>query len=244
MRSEQAEADVRDEETWGHPSPRFRLMRRAEVAAASVVVAALAGALSGIHRGPPVGAVVAASVAIAGVLAERFVQRRVRTWGYLEREDDLLVRRGVLFARLSVVPYGRMQFIDVTAGPVERSFGWPRSACTRRPRRATPGSRTEPGRRGEAPRSPRRSGRVAGRRAVSGRPGKGGGGASTGPDATAPDGTGVPQTSASPSRPDHTGNQAASSEPFGRRGLGACDAEWKLVCATHNLLKPWRHSRT
>jgi hypothetical protein len=31
---------------------------------------------------------------------------------------------------------------------------------------------------------------------------------------------------------------------FSRRGLGACDVEWKLVCATHNLLKLWRHSRT
>jgi hypothetical protein len=31
---------------------------------------------------------------------------------------------------------------------------------------------------------------------------------------------------------------------FARRGLGACDAEWKLVCATHNLLKLWRCSRT
>ena len=30
---------------------------------------------------------------------------------------------GVVFSRLSVVPYGRMQFIDVTAGPLERSFG-------------------------------------------------------------------------------------------------------------------------
>jgi len=29
----------------------------------------------------------------------------------------------VMFARLSVVPYGRMQFIDVTAGPLERAFG-------------------------------------------------------------------------------------------------------------------------
>ena len=44
-------------------------------------------------------------------------------WGYLEREDDLLVRRGLMVRRLSVVPYGRMQFVDVTAGPVERSFG-------------------------------------------------------------------------------------------------------------------------
>jgi len=31
---------------------------------------------------------------------------------------------------------------------------------------------------------------------------------------------------------------------FARRGLGACNVEWKLVCATHNLLKLWRHSRT
>jgi transposase len=28
-----------------------------------------------------------------------------------------------------------------------------------------------------------------------------------------------------------------------RRGLAACDAEWKLLCGTHNLLKLWRHSR-
>ena len=27
---------------------------------------------------------------------------------------------------------------------------------------------------------------------------------------------------------------------FQRRGLGAVDAEWKLICATHNLLKLWR----
>jgi transposase len=28
---------------------------------------------------------------------------------------------------------------------------------------------------------------------------------------------------------------------FLRRGLGACQAEWKLLCGTHNLLKLWRH---
>jgi transposase len=28
-----------------------------------------------------------------------------------------------------------------------------------------------------------------------------------------------------------------------RRGLHACDAEWKLLCGTHNLLKLWRHTR-
>ena len=31
---------------------------------------------------------------------------------------------------------------------------------------------------------------------------------------------------------------------FARRGLRACDAEWKLICSTHNLLELWRHSGT
>jgi len=60
---------------------------------------------------------------VLGVLVERSLRRRFSSWGYLERADDLLVRRGVLVSRLSVVPYGRMQFVDVTAGPLERSFG-------------------------------------------------------------------------------------------------------------------------
>jgi transposase len=30
---------------------------------------------------------------------------------------------------------------------------------------------------------------------------------------------------------------------FTRRGLAACQAEWKLVCGAHNLLKLWRHTR-
>jgi membrane protein YdbS with pleckstrin-like domain len=52
-----------------------------------------------------------------------FVIRGLRSWGYAERADDLLVRHGLLFRRLSIVPYGRMQFVDVKAGPVERLFG-------------------------------------------------------------------------------------------------------------------------
>jgi hypothetical protein len=30
---------------------------------------------------------------------------------------------------------------------------------------------------------------------------------------------------------------------FLRRGLAASEAEWKLLCGTHNLLKLWRHTR-
>lgn len=51
------------------------------------------------------------------------VPRQVRAIGYAEEDDDLLVRRGILFRRLVVVPYGRMQAVDVTAGPFLRAAG-------------------------------------------------------------------------------------------------------------------------
>lgn len=51
------------------------------------------------------------------------VPRQVRAIGYAERDDDLLVRKGILFRSLVVVPYGRMQFVDLQAGPVARAFG-------------------------------------------------------------------------------------------------------------------------
>lgn len=49
--------------------------------------------------------------------------RRWSSWGYAERERDLLIRRGVLVRRLVVVPYGRMQFVEVRQGPLDRLFG-------------------------------------------------------------------------------------------------------------------------
>jgi hypothetical protein len=106
---------------WRQPSPRLLRLRRLEVASVAVValVIALLLAFASLWAAA-VGAVV---VLVGAALAERFLRRRFSAWGYAEREDDLIVRRGVMFSRLSVVPYGRMQFIDVTAGPLERAFG-------------------------------------------------------------------------------------------------------------------------
>lgn len=50
------------------------------------------------------------------------IPRQVKAMGYVEREDDLLIRKGVMFRSLVVVPYGRMQYVDVTAGPLARGF--------------------------------------------------------------------------------------------------------------------------
>jgi membrane protein YdbS with pleckstrin-like domain len=51
------------------------------------------------------------------------VGRNVRNWGYAERAEDLWITRGALVRRLVVVPYGRMQLVDVTVGPIEKAFG-------------------------------------------------------------------------------------------------------------------------
>ncbi|WP_413452024.1 PH domain-containing protein [Georgenia phoenicis] len=48
------------------------------------------------------------------------VPRQVRSIGYAERDEDLLIRKGILFRHLTVVPYGRMQYVDVQAGPLDR----------------------------------------------------------------------------------------------------------------------------
>jgi membrane protein YdbS with pleckstrin-like domain len=51
------------------------------------------------------------------------IRRQVPAMGYAEREDDLLVKKGVMFKSITVVPYGRMQLVDVEAGPFDRAFG-------------------------------------------------------------------------------------------------------------------------
>jgi uncharacterized protein len=65
----------------------------------------------------------AAAVLVLGATRAALIVRSVRSWGYAERDDDLLVRHGILVRRLSIVPYARMQFVDVSAGPLERMFG-------------------------------------------------------------------------------------------------------------------------
>lgn len=76
---------------------------------------------------PPLPDWIPLVVAVAGIIgfiwAWWFIGRRQKSWAYSEREDDLLVTRGFMFRRLVIVPYGRMQLVDVAAGPLERYFG-------------------------------------------------------------------------------------------------------------------------
>lgn len=51
------------------------------------------------------------------------IPRQVRALGFAITDTDFLVRRGILFRRLDIVPYGRIQFVDISEGPVARRLG-------------------------------------------------------------------------------------------------------------------------
>lgn len=51
------------------------------------------------------------------------VRRLALSWAYAQRETDLYITHGRLFKELVVVPYGRMQVVEVNAGPLLRRYG-------------------------------------------------------------------------------------------------------------------------
>ncbi|MBI5160862.1 MAG: PH domain-containing protein [Micrococcales bacterium] len=64
-----------------------------------------------------------AGTLLVTLLVAAITPRRVRSIGYRLRQDDLVFRRGILWQRVVAVPYGRMQLVDVTRGPIERALG-------------------------------------------------------------------------------------------------------------------------
>lgn len=105
------------------PSPRLWTARLVVWGACSAAALVAGTAIGWFAAGRAVAAITAAGVLLIAGVWLWMLRGRYRAWGYLERDDDLLVRRGVMIRRLSVVPYGRMQFLDVTAGPVDRWLG-------------------------------------------------------------------------------------------------------------------------
>jgi uncharacterized protein len=114
--------DPPHDHAWERVSPRLARMRRTVLLVVGVPVVAVVSIGSG--TASTTAGVILAVVGVVGlVLAWLSIGRNRRSWGYVERADDLLVTHGALFKRLTVVPYGRMQLVDVEAGPIARSFG-------------------------------------------------------------------------------------------------------------------------
>lgn len=64
-----------------------------------------------------------AAVGVVSLIALSFVPRRVKAIGYALRADDLVVQRGILFRRQVAAPYGRLQLVDISRGPLTRLLG-------------------------------------------------------------------------------------------------------------------------
>jgi uncharacterized protein len=108
---------------WQPVSPALARLRRALVLVAGVgllVVLVVATLLFSL----PWGLWLPVVVVLLGVVVWGWVLvgRNARSWGYAEREEELYVKHGALFRRLVVVPYGRMQYVDVQAGPLEQAY--------------------------------------------------------------------------------------------------------------------------
>lgn len=111
-----------DDVTWTPVS--FRLAHARLTVTAIVVVVGLAVTVPFALLVHAAWAWAPAAVVVAlGAWAALLITRQVRAIAYAERVDDLLIRKGIVFRSLVVVPYGRMQYVDVTAGPLARKFG-------------------------------------------------------------------------------------------------------------------------
>jgi membrane protein YdbS with pleckstrin-like domain len=103
-----------------HPN-HVKVMRlRAVVLALPFVVGALV--LEAL-RVLPVGSFAVPVLLVAAFLVIRVPLRRYAARGFVMGDDRLRVVRGLWFHSDTVVPFGRVQHIDVDQGPLERAYG-------------------------------------------------------------------------------------------------------------------------
>ncbi|HET6627630.1 MAG TPA: PH domain-containing protein [Nocardioidaceae bacterium] len=109
---------------WQPVSPQLGRMRRL-VLAVLVALALIATVSASWLFHLPAWFAITLSVVLLALLALGWlaIGRNARSWGYAERDEDLYVKHGALFRELVAVPYGRMQYVDITSGPVEQLFG-------------------------------------------------------------------------------------------------------------------------
>ena len=108
---------------WRPVSPALARLRR-WVLGVSVAVALVLVVVATLVWSLPVLVWLPLVVVLLALLAWGWlvIGRNARWWAYAERDEDLYVKHGVLCRSMVVVPYGRMQYVDVQAGPLEQLF--------------------------------------------------------------------------------------------------------------------------
>ncbi len=71
----------------------------------------------------PLGIFLGPAAILALIIFIMLPERKYRRWGYDMAADQLRVLRGYLFRTDTVVPFNRIQHIDVAQGPIQRFYG-------------------------------------------------------------------------------------------------------------------------
>jgi membrane protein YdbS with pleckstrin-like domain len=112
---------------WQAVSPKLVTERRVPVAGLALVglVLAVMAVVEAARGSSYLGLLIPALIvlAVAGLSWFVLIPRIASSWRYAEREQDLLVTHGRLRRSLSVVPYGRMQVIEVSSNPIAQRLG-------------------------------------------------------------------------------------------------------------------------
>lgn len=116
---------------WNRLSPRYVAVRRIEIVISWMAISAVVGIVAVLiagnwlpfpHRFLVAGALIAL-VTVWQLWLFLRAKRWVDSWGWAERDNDLCITHGLLAKELAIVPFGRMQVVNVTAGPLMRWKG-------------------------------------------------------------------------------------------------------------------------
>ena len=112
------------EAAWRRVSPRLATARRLSATLVLLVLSAVGLAVLYVLTRSLTWTVLA-GLLVVGLAGWQwwFIGRVVARWGYAEQDDELYITRGALVRTFVAVPYGRMQYVDVAAGPLDRVLG-------------------------------------------------------------------------------------------------------------------------
>ncbi|GAB3443739.1 hypothetical protein GCM10027570_12170 [Streptomonospora sediminis] len=107
---------------WNRVAPALTWYRRFVLLAVLVPVLLLGGAALWVAGWPwaLLWAILVAGAGAGGWWAADLIRG---TWGYAEGETDLYLTYGLATRQLVVIPYGRMQVVDVTSDLLEQALG-------------------------------------------------------------------------------------------------------------------------
>jgi hypothetical protein len=107
-----------------HPNHVTLLRIRFALFALILLTAAVVGdVVVSRETGWPFGAISAAGLVLGLASVLVMPRRRYRAWRWRMDEDEIRIASGVMISSDTVVPFGRVQHIDVLRGPLQRGLG-------------------------------------------------------------------------------------------------------------------------